>query len=252
LRKILGFSDCTEKIIPYGYNNFNAGRPILAQYRNIRNMLAVYDPITFILTVYIDDKYPKTFNLASYFSLPFGHSLSLNSVVIIDNNVYALVHYPFTGQRFLLKYDINNIINPPVVVTFSGSVVLTNSTPLSNTPSVVMSFDGTYFYFNYACGSNITGDNSIAKYSLSGTNLNYVSTINLSGAQGHVNNFLINPSNGFTTFSSLDQNLRRYTISGSNISFLQNFVSNALLNSNNCYYSYRLNIDSYYEIFYVE
>jgi hypothetical protein len=95
--------------------------------------------------------------------------------------------------------------------------------------------DVTYFYFNYNAGNNVSGDNIIAKYNLSGsgTNLSYVSSITLSGANTHVGNFLIDPIKGFFIVSNTDNNARRFDLLGNTIPFTNYIKASYLLNNKN-------------------
>jgi hypothetical protein len=120
-------------------------------------------------------------------------------------------------------------------MTFSGATLLINATSPTSTPQITMSSDGTYFYFNYNAGNNVSGDNIIAKYNLSGsgTNLSYVSSITLSGANTHVGNFLIDPIKGFFIVSNTDNNARRFDLLGNTIPFTNYIKASYLLNNKN-------------------
>jgi len=95
------------------------------------------------------------------------------------------------------------------LMTFSGAVVLTNTNS-----SVAMTTDGTSFYFNFEAGSS-ANDYLIAKYTLSGTNFAYVSTITCGVVANCLNTIQVRAADGHIIgWGTLDNKLRRYNTSG--------------------------------------
>lgn len=111
------------------------------------------------------------------------------------------------GQR-VYRYDASNIAAGGTQMTFAGA-----TTMVSADVSIAMSYDGTYFYFNYNAG-NSANDYVIAKYSLSGTTLTYVSSTTCGSTGNSMNAFHVRASDGHYLAQSSGRLYRRFNSSG--------------------------------------
>lgn len=107
------------------------------------------------------------------------------------------------------RYDITNLAAGGTQMTFSGATVLTTTNFV-----MAMVCDGANFYFNYEAG-NSANSWVVAKYSLSGTTLTYVSSATCGSAMAGFNEGFAANSNGdiFVTDDSTYK-LRKYNSSG--------------------------------------
>lgn len=97
-----------------------------------------------------------------------------DACVILGDYIYILITETSTTPDTKAVWRVNlSDFSTKSVMTFSGATVLTNTDQ-----SVIMTSDGTNFFFSFAAGSSATSY-QVAKYSLSGTTLTYVSTITL-------------------------------------------------------------------------
>lgn len=243
----------TETIIPWGYNTFgntNVG-PVKSFYRDDESMINIW-AFNSIINVFSSGKNPQTRDLTVDFPVSFANDNIITSCISLNNYIYLLIHNTRSGVRTVARYNSNNISAGPTIITFSGTTILVNATSPTSTPQIIMSSDGTYFYFNHNAGNSVSGDNIIAKYSLSGTTLSYVSSITLSGANTHVGNFLVDPVKGVLTRSNTDNNARRFDLSGNALPFLNYLKGLYLLNNKNeNFYGY-YGGNLFYEILYVQ
>ncbi len=248
-------SDQVKDMIPLGMNGFSNGSypPVKSFFRDNDTVLVKYNGNIGILTVFLKNRNMQIKDLSIDFPRTTPNDNQISSIVCVNNFLYIIIYNIQTGVRKLARYTATNISTPPIIITFSGSVALVNGPVNSSTPEVVMSYDGTYFYFNHDCG-NSANDNVIAKYSLSGTTLNYISSTTLVGGNTHTRTYLVHPTKGYITRSYTDLKLRKFDLSGiqtfTELPFSGQFIMNQ---SNNAFYSFQSGGNSmFYEIFYIE
>ncbi len=248
-------SDQVKDMIPLGMNGFGTGsyNPLKSYFRNTDSVITSYNGSNGVLVVQVKGKNPQTKDVLVDFPAALSGDNKISSGIVLGTNLYLMIHNIQTGVRKLARYNALNISAAPTVMTFSGSTVLINGPASSSTPEVVMSYDGTYFYFNNDCG-NSTNDNIIAKYSLSGTTLNYISSTTLIGGNTHVRTYLVHPIKGYITRSYIDLKLRVFDFSGNQTFSALPFSGQFIMNQNNdAFYSYYSgSISILYEIFYIE
>jgi len=122
---------------------------------------------------------------------------------LIGTSLYLLCLRTNPNAPQLAIYDTANIPAGPVIATFAGGTV-----PVYSGSGTSMSTDGTTFYFTYNAG-NSANSFAIAKYSLAGTTLTYISTvtcgaITLNGfSNGQV---YVSPSGDIYSFGVLSDN----------------------------------------------
>lgn len=126
-------------------------------------------------------------SLDTLLGYPGATSLNLSGACIINNNVYLLIRgYASSVLRIkVIRLPISsfNHLSIQQMTFIGGSLDGTSYIPY-------MSANGDYLYFNYNGG--YTGSNNlIAKYQISGINLNKVSTITLSGTIANYSYFYI-------------------------------------------------------------
>lgn len=95
------------------------------------------------------------------------------SSVLIGSYIYVLLQDTGAApdEYRVYRYAVNNLAAGGTLMTFSGAVTLT-----ATNNDVIMTSDGTNFYFTFEAG-NSANSYVLAKYSLSGTTLTYVSSI---------------------------------------------------------------------------
>lgn len=143
---------------------------------------------------------------------------ALRSVVILGNYIYLLA-VDDTGdpdEHRIYRFAKTNMAAGATVMTFSGAVVLTNVNKL-----LAMSSDGTNIYINFAAGTDSTNDYKLAKYSISGTVLTYVSTITCGSTVDSVRQFFVQSDGDVVAISDDLATLRRFNSSGT----IQNTVT---------------------------
>lgn len=256
LQKIINqHADQVKDIIPLGMNNFASSSypPVKSFYRDNDSVLVKYGATLGLLSVLIKNKNPQIKDFLIDFPATATNDNQISSAVCVKGFLYIMTHNIQTGVRKLIRYNILNILNPPTIINFSGGIILVNGPTGSSTSEVVMSYDGTYFYFNHNCG-NSANDNIVAKYSLLGTTLTYISSVTLSGGSTHTRTFLVHPTKGFITRSYVDLKLRKFDFSGNQTFVELPFSGQFLMNqNNNGLYSFQSGGSSmFYEIFYVE
>lgn len=248
-------NDQVKDMIPLGMNGFGTGsyNPLKSYFRNNDSVITSYNGNNGVLVVQVKGKNPQVKDILTDFPAVLAGDNKISSGVVLGTSLYLMIHNIQTGVRKLARYNALNITAAPTIMTFSGSTVLINGPVSSSTPEVVMSHDGSYFYFNHDCG-NTTNDNIIAKYSLSGTTLNYISSTTLVGGNTHARSYLVHPTKGYITRSYTDLKLRVFDFSGNQTFSALPFLGQFLMNqNNNGLYSFQSGGSSmFYEIFYVE
>lgn len=88
-----------------------------------------------------------------------------SSAVVLNGSLYILIRSnPSPTENRVYRYDLYNLNAGGTQVSVSGGLLL------GTAGNVLMSCDGTDFYFTRNAGNNAQGSNVIAKYSLSGPN----------------------------------------------------------------------------------
>lgn len=131
------------------------------------------------------------------------------AVVVLGSYLYALLIDADTSPDTyrVYRYDRTNLAAGGTLMTFSGGTGLTTTNS-----SLRMSSDGTYLYINFQAG-NSANDYALAKYSISGTTLTYVSTTTCGSTSGRFSKFHVRATNG-DIIAHTSQVLRRYDSSG--------------------------------------
>ena len=134
---------------------------------------------------------------------------TFRSQVIADGFYYAMMEDTATSPDTfrVYRYPISSITDAGTLMTFSGATVLAQSDE-----QLQMAFDGTHFYFTHEAG-NSANSYVIAKYSLSGTVLTYVSSITLSDATSFNGGFAVD-STGRIYTSDSTANFKQYSSTG--------------------------------------
>lgn len=118
------------------------------------------------------------------------------SSVIIGQYLYVLILDNGTAPDTyrVYRYAVNDLSAGGTLMSFSGAVQLTTTND-----AVLMTSDGTNFYFSFEAG-NSANSYVLAKYSLSGTTLTYVSSITCGSTA--ITLFIVNASGNLYTKSS--------------------------------------------------
>lgn len=104
-------------------------------------------------------------------TLDWADADEVSSYVVLNDSLYIWLHDVAINDYRLYRYDIDDLSLGGTQITFAGGIV-----PIAGTAGVQLTSDGVSFYLTYEAG-NSANDYDIAKYSLSGTVLTYVSTI---------------------------------------------------------------------------
>src|SRR5574343_518494 len=114
----------------------------------------------------------------------------ITSACVVGSYLYALLRDNTTNPDTyaVYRFSKSNMAAGGTLMTSSGAKLLVNANTASD---MRMTSDGTYIYFNFEAGNDTTNDYKIAKYSISGTDLVYVSTTNLGSSAGVVNYFCV-------------------------------------------------------------
>ncbi len=118
------------------------------------------------------------------------------SSVIIGQYLYVLVLDNGTSPDTyrVYRYAVNNLAAGGTLMTFAGATTLTTTND-----AILMTSDGTNFYFSFNAG-NSANSYVLAKYTLSGTTLTYVSSITCGSTA--ITSFMVNASGNIYTKSS--------------------------------------------------
>lgn len=156
----------------------------------------------------------------------FGNSYA--STVILGDYVYVLRRETATNpdQYELYRFTKSDVTSTGTQITFSGATVLSDINS-----SIVMTTDGTDFYFSFEAGNGNQYD--IAKYTLLGTVLTYDSTITLSNS-ANIISFSVKINGDI--YASTSNNIYVYNSSGT-LQKTSNTNQTSLLNFSNTIYS---------------
>ena len=141
--------------------------------------------------------------------------------VSLSGYLYVVMQYQTTNERRVYRYDRNNLNAGGIRMIFSGLPLVNNGEP-------VMTSNGKDFFFSYNAGNG--GDNTIAKYTVSGTTFSYVSSIVLGLSGDFERSFLVDSvENYYGLSNSGETKLKKFSSSG------------ALLHIHTCYARYMMN-----------
>ncbi len=152
---------------------------------------------------------PQNRNLTS----DWASAAEITSVVTLGIYLYVFVRDASNNYR-VYRYSVSNLSAGGTLMTISGQAFAT-----TGGTAVMMTSNGTNFYFNYKGGNNAS-DRIISKYSLSGTTLTYVSDITCGASSNVCNQLLYVDSSdniyGYyrSTDLSGDNKIRKYNSSG--------------------------------------
>lgn len=123
-----------------------------------------------------------------------------SSVVIIDDYLYILVFQvdiPSFNNYIprIYRYNKDNLTLGGTLITTTGLSLVTTNSPFT------MTSDGTNFYLSYNSGNSINS-NLIAKYSLVGTNLSYISSNSYGISTDFRHSFIVDNVGDLITYTS--------------------------------------------------
>lgn len=148
----------------------------------------------------------QTRNLA----LDWADMDEISGAVILGAYIYVLMEDSGTSPDTwrLYRYAKNNLAGGATLMTFSGSNQLTQSDA-----NLRLMSDGTNLLISCLAG-NSANQHEIAKYSISGTTLTYVSSVTLGSTSGEVDSPIAFSSGEFGAMDTADGTIRRYDSSG--------------------------------------
>jgi hypothetical protein len=187
------------------------------------------------------DEIPQARNLA----LDFTGADDVNSIVLLGNYVYVLgtENSTIPDTKRVYRYLKSDLSAGGTLMTFAGPKILVQT----DSP-VQMTSNGTDFYFSYESG-NSANSYIIAKYTLSGTILTYVSSITCGSLV--IQDFIVLANNKIYAHGSggggLDDNLYEFSDTGillnthiyatSGGTKLQNVKNTIYIGANSTYFS---------------
>lgn len=165
-------------------------------------------------------------------------------VVSLGNYLYILMENRATNEIRVYRYLRTNVSAGGTLVTVSGQSLGTQNT----STFVVMTSDGTYFYFTYNAGNSLN-DNVIAKYSLSGTTLTYISSVTRGSVGDFNKSFLVDKAGNYYGASSNSTELFKKFSSGGSLVYSWPSSQAFFLNWLDTFYSSRSSSYETYEKF---
>lgn len=128
------------------------------------------------------------------------------SAVVLGQYLYLLLIDNGTAPDTyrVYRYAVNNLAAGGTLMTFSGATQLTTTND-----AIVMTSDGTSFYFTFNAG-NSANSYVLAKYSLSGTTLTYVSSITCGSSA--ITSIIVNSSGNI--YAKQSQTISKFNSSG--------------------------------------
>lgn len=133
----------------------------------------------------------------------------IQTAVILGLYVYVLLKDTGGPAFRVYRYLKTDLAAGGTLMTISGTALGAQNVDM------IMSCDGTNFYFNWDGANDGTNTHEIAKYSLSGTTLTYVSTTTCGATAANFIRFHVRASDGsFIGVSNADAKMRRYNTSG--------------------------------------
>jgi hypothetical protein len=170
--------------------------------------------------------------LGSYDFIQYG-----SSIVFMGNYVYVLC-FQMDYSTFnnytprVYRYNKNNLAAGGTLITFTGLTLSITTGPF------IMACNGTNFYFSYN-GGNSTNSNLIAKYSLSGTSLTFISSTTYGLSTDFRQSFIVDSDeNIFTTTDIPTIKTRLFSFGGTLLKETPSGI-NYLMNWNNIFYGIR-------------
>lgn len=144
------------------------------------------------------------------FTSDWATANTCHSAILLGSYLYLILREGAgtpDGQR-VYRYTASNLAAGGTLMTFSGATTL-----VAADYAIVMSTDGTYFYFNFNAG-NSANDYVIAKYSISGTTFTYVSSTTCGSTGSSFGAFHVRASDGHYLAQSTGRLYRRFNSSG--------------------------------------
>lgn len=164
--------------------------------------------------------------------------------VSLGQYLYILMENRATNEIRVYRYLRTNVSAGGTLMSVSGQSFGTQNT----STFVVMASDGTHFYFTYNAGNSLN-DNIVAKYSLSGTTLTYVSNVTR-GSVGDFNKSLLvdKAGNYYGASSNSSEQFKKFSPGGSMVYSWPNSQA-FFLNWLDTFYSSRSSSFEFYEKF---
>lgn len=161
---------------------------------------------TIVYLILLDTKQTQSLDINTIWADADG----VRAAVILGAYIYMLMVDTGTAPdtHRVYRFAKNNLAAGGTLMSFAGAVTLATSND-----EVMMSCDGTNFYFNYQAG-NSGNDYVIAKYTLSGTTLTYSSSITCGAVANTMRTFHVQADGDLMGMSSSDVKYRRYNSSG--------------------------------------
>ncbi len=130
-------------------------------------------------------------------------------VVSLGGYLYVSMKDDGLNERRVYRYDKNALSAGGIRMSFAGLL-------LANAGEAIMTSNGKDFYFSYNAGN--APDNTIAKYTVSGTNFVYVSSITLGAPGDFAQSFLVDSLENYYGLSAVFPTiLKKFSSSGTPI-----------------------------------
>lgn len=195
---------------PRTWNNINfgdgsAGNVVMGFSDDFRKTAFVTSGTTFVVVDYANGKLQTRTGTSDYAAAD-----NISGLVIIGLYLYVLyqdIAGPFAFKVF--RYLLTDLTSSPTEMTIATQALGTQNV------NPYMTSDGTSFYFTHDAMNDASNTHEIAKYSLSGTTLTYVSTITCGASATNFGRFAVRVADGHIVgINSSDRLLRRYNTSG--------------------------------------
>lgn len=170
---------------------------------------------------------------------------AIGGVVSLGNYLYILMENRATNEIRIYRYSRANISAGGTLMSFSGQTLGSQST---SSNYVTMTSNGAYFYFTYNAG-NSTNDNIIAKYSLSGTTLTYISNTTFGSVGDFTKSLLVDMSGNYYGITNNSGTLFKKFSSGGSLVYSWPSSQAFFLNWLDTFYSSRNSSYETYEKF---
>jgi hypothetical protein len=222
-----GYYTCTQSYFPEPFSS------IYTDSNNIANMnqgyICIQLPNQSCQIRKLTDDWPT--------SGSFSFTQSGYSIVFIGNYIYVLC-FQFNSSTFdnftprVYRYLKNNLAAGGTLITVTGLPLI------ATTGTFIMSSNGVNFFFSYNGGNSINS-NVIAKYSLSGTTLSYISSLTCGITTDFRQSFIVDTNGDLFSYTNIPvEKIRHFSPSGIFVSERTSTV-NYLLNWNDIFYGTR-------------
>ena len=153
-------------------------------------------------------EYPGQVSQSRAVTSDWASAAEIHGESIVGQFIYALLRDNSTTFR-LYRYTESNLAAGGTLMTFPGAGLSTST----NSQNMSLTSDGSSLYLNYSSGSS-TNDYIISKYTVSGTNLTFVSNTTCGSTGNSMLGFIVDATGNFYGLSSSDQKVRKFNSSG--------------------------------------